>query len=132
MLRSGASRSALRSINTPAFKAAQTPFRQQFVSQLCTAARRPQALAAMKPLALMRMASNDSIIGNINLKEEAKKAKEKLTPHPESVSTESSVRHVASEMTKESHDDVDMMAGIYADVVRIKRTWALARYKILT
>ena len=86
----------------------------------------------MKPLALMRMASNDSIIGNINLKEEAKKAKEKLTPHPESVSTESSVRHVASEMTKESHDDVDMMAGIYADVVRIKRTWALARYKILT
>ena len=30
MLRSGASRSALRSINTPAFKAVQTPFRQQF------------------------------------------------------------------------------------------------------
>lgn len=121
MLRSGASRSALRSINTPAFKAAQTPFRQQFVSQLCTAARRPQALAAMKPLALMRMSSNDSIVGNINLKEEAKKAKEKLTPHPESVSVDSSTRNVTSEMTKESHDDTDMMAGIYADVVRNKR-----------
>ena len=72
----------------------------------------------MKPLALMRMSSNDSIIGNINLKEEAKKAKEKLTASPETVSTESSVRHVTSEMSKENHDDVDMMAGIYADMVR--------------
>ena len=77
----------------------------------------------MKPLALMRMSSNDSIIGNINLKEEAKKAKEKLTAHPESVSTESSVRHVTSELSKANHDDVDMMAGIYADVVRIARAW---------
>lgn len=121
MLRSGASRSALRSINTPAFKAAQTPFRQQFVSQLCTAARRPQALAAMKPLALMRMASTDNIVGNINLKEEAQKAKEKLKASPETVSVDSSTRHVASELTKESHDDTDMMAGIYADVVRNPR-----------
>jgi len=53
------------------------------------------------------------------LKEEAKKAKEKLTVSPETVSMDSSVRHVASEMSKESHDDTDMMAGIYADVVRI-------------
>lgn len=77
----------------------------------------------MKPLALMRMASNDSIVGGINLKEEAKKAKEKLTVSPETVSTESSVRHVASELSKDNHDDVDMMAGIYADVVRIMRAW---------
>lgn len=72
----------------------------------------------MKPLALMRMSSNDSIVGSINLKEEAKRAKEKLTASPETVSTESSVRHVTSEMSKENHDDVDMMAGIYADMVR--------------
>lgn len=77
----------------------------------------------MKPLALMRMSSNDSIVGSINLKEEAKKAKEKLTVSPETVSTESSVRHVTSELSKENHDDVDMMAGIYADVVRIARAW---------
>lgn len=72
----------------------------------------------MKPLALMRMSSNDSIVGSINLKEEAKRAKEKLTASPETVSTESSVRHVTSEMSKDNHDDVDMMAGIYADMVR--------------
>lgn len=121
MLRSGASRSALRSINTSAFKVAQTPFRQQFVSQLCTAARRPQVLAAMKPLASVRMASTDNVVGNVNLKEEAKTAKEKLEAHPESVSVDSSTRHVASELTKESHDDTDMMAGIRADMVRILR-----------
>jgi len=72
----------------------------------------------MKPLALMRMASTDNIVGSINLKEEAKKAKEKLTVSPETVSMDSSVRHVASEMSKENHDDADMMAGIYADMVR--------------
>jgi hypothetical protein len=121
MLRSGASRSALRSVNIPAFKAAQTPFRQQFVSQLCTAARRPQVLAAMKPLALVRMASTDGIVGGVNLKEEAQKAKEKLKVSPETVSVDSSTRPVASEMTKESHDDTDMMAGIYADMVRNSR-----------
>jgi hypothetical protein len=75
----------------------------------------------MKPLALMRMASTDSIVGNINLKEEAKKAKEKLTVSPETVSVDSSTRPVASELTKESHDDTDMMAGIYADMVRNPR-----------
>jgi hypothetical protein len=119
MLRSGAPRSALRAINTPAFKVAQTPFRQQFASQLCTAARRPQALAALKPLALARMASTEGMVGGIDLKKEAQAAKEKLKPSPETVSMESSTRHVASEMTKESHDDdADMMAGIRADMVR--------------
>lgn len=121
MLRSGAARSALRSINTPAFKAAQTPFRQQFVSQLCTAARRPQVLAAMKPLASVRMVSTDNIVGNVNLKEEAKKAKEKLVASPETVSVDSSTRNVTSEMTKDNHDDTDMMAGIRADMVGILR-----------
>lgn len=111
----------MRSLNTPAFKAAQTPFRQQFVSQLCTAARRPQVLAAMKPLASVRMASTDNVVGKINLKEEAKTAKETLEAHPESVSVDSSTRHVTSELTKESHDDTDMMAGIRADMVRIPR-----------
>lgn len=121
MLRSGAPRSLLRSFNTPASKVAQTPFRQQFASQLCTAARRPQALAAMKPLALARMASTNNMVDSINLKKEAEKAKETLKAVPEKVSMDSSTREVASEMTKpaDSHDDHDMMAGIRADMVRI-------------
>jgi len=80
----------------------------------------------MKPLALMRMASTDNIVGNINLKEEAKKAKEKLTASPETVSVDSSVRHVTSEMSKENHDDADMMAGIYSDMKTIRETFSLA------
>lgn len=119
MLRSGASRSALRAFNTPAVKVAQTPFRQQFASQLCTAARRPQALAALKPLALVRHASG-GMVDTPDLKKEAQKAKETLTPHPEQVSTTSSTRPPFSGEvnTKESHDDHDMMAGVRSDMVR--------------
>lgn len=127
MLRSGAPRSVLRSLNTPASKVAQSPFRQQFASQLCTAARRPQALAAMKPLALVRMASTDKFVDSIDLKKEAERAKETLKAVPEKVSVDSSTRDVASEMTKpaDSHDDTDMMAGIRADMVRTSgaKTW---------
>ncbi len=119
MLRSGASRSALRAVNTPAFKVAQTPFRKQFASQLCTAARRPQALAAMKPLALVRMASG--MVDKVDLKQEAEKAKETLKATPELVSTESSTRPTfGGEVgVKETHDDHDMMAGVRSDMVRI-------------
>jgi hypothetical protein len=65
------------------------------------------------------MASTEGMVGGIDLKKEAQNAKEKLKVSPETVSLESSTRHVASEMTKESHDDdADMMAGIRADMVR--------------
>lgn len=116
MLRSGAARSALRSVNTPAFKVAQSPFRQQFASQLCTAARRPQALAAMKPLALVRSASS---MDKVDIKKEAEKAKETIKATPELVSTESSTRPTfGGEVgVEEKHDDHDMMAGIHSDMV---------------
>lgn len=116
MLRSGASRSALRAFNTPAVKVAQTPFRQQFASQLCTAARRPQALAALKPLALVRHASG-GMVDTPDLKKEAQKAKETLTPHPEQVSTTSSTMGGESSAQESSHDH-DMMAGVRSDMVR--------------
>lgn len=119
MLRSGAPRSALRSLNAAGI--AKTPFaRQNFASQIWTAAsRRPQALAAAKPLGLVRCQSIKNPIDNVDIKAEAQKAKEKLTPHPETVSTTSSTHPIMSEVgAGEKHDDTDMMSGIRGDMVR--------------
>ena len=73
-------------------------------------------------MALARLQSSDSKAGgmaNINLKEEAQKAKEKLTATPDIVSTTSSTHPIMGEVgTKEEEDHTDMMAGIRADMVR--------------
>jgi len=125
MLRTNASRSILRSLNTTsASHVTGQQFRQQFTAQLCTAARRPQtlALANAKPLALARFQSSDSKAGgilNVDLKHEAQKAKEKLAASPEAVSTTSSTHPIMGEVgTKDEEDHTDMMAGIRGDMVR--------------
>lgn len=56
---------------------------------------------------------------NVDIKAEAQKAKEKLTPSPETVSTASSTHPIMSEIgTPDKNDDTDMMAGIRGDLVR--------------
>lgn len=127
MLRTNASRSILRSLNTS--QVASQQFRQQFTAQLWTAARRPQTLAmtAAKPMALARLQSSDSKAGgiaNVDLKHEAQKAKEKLTASPETVSTSSSTHPIMGEVgTKDEEDHTDMMAGIRGDMVRGSCGW---------
>ncbi|RDW68380.1 hypothetical protein BP5796_09037 [Coleophoma crateriformis] len=60
----------------------------------------------------------------INLEEEKKLAETPISPHPESVSTESSVRHVF-EKGQGLKEDGEMLAGLKSDVRTIKETFAL-------
>ncbi|KAI9675486.1 MAG: hypothetical protein M1829_003290 [Trizodia sp. TS-e1964] len=58
-------------------------------------------------------------------KEEARLAAATLVPHPEEVSSESSVRHII-ERDEKREDDVDMLAGVKSDIRTIKETFNLS------
>lgn len=118
MLRSGAGRSALRLLATPAKQFSKTSVVQRpFASQIwTTAAKRPQAFAAARPALARQFA--DKNVDNIDLKEEAKLAAKKLTPHPELVSSTSSVHGLQAEVgEKKAPHDSDMLGGIKQDMV---------------
>jgi len=58
---------------------------------------------------------------HIDKKHEGKVAKKPLEPHPDDVSPASSVRHVLGEEGVEDKEkDVDMLAGVKADLVCFK------------
>lgn len=89
---------------------------QAFASQIWTAAKRPQRLGVIRPSALNRLESN--LVDKINPKEEAKNAAKKLTPHPELVSSKSSVHSLQSEVgVKDPPRETEMLAGIKQDLV---------------
>lgn len=130
MLRSGASRSILRSLNTaspPAFKITSSPLRQQLRSQLCTISRRPQIAAIAKPLAPralvgIRGASSGGRepVDKIDQKREEEIQKRKLRATPETVSQESTVMPMTGtpgDDAQVQEDDPQMMAGIKSDLV---------------
>ena len=130
MLRSGASRSILRSLNTasnPTFKVTSSPIRQQLRSQLCTVSRRPQLAAVAKPLApktlaLTRWASGDErpTVHSIDKGREEKIQEKKIQPTPETVSTTSSqvpTSGAAPVGAESAEPEPQMMAGIKADLV---------------
>ena len=128
MLRTGASRSILRSLNTtstPTFKASTAPIRQQLRSQLCTASRRPQIQAFAKPLVpktkiVARWASGDRpTVGKIDHEREERIQQKKIEAHPESVSMDSStVQHADSAAKAAAHEEEpQMMSAIYSDLV---------------
>lgn len=127
MFRSAVSRTTLRrSLNAsfqPTFRAVNTPIRSQFHSQLCAAARRPQALALAKPLLISRFADErkPGSFDQIDTKHEQDIRGKTITPHPELVSSSSSVHPVNSEIGVEESGEreTDMMAGVKADMVRI-------------
>lgn len=88
--------------------------------------KRPQVfLALSRPTttSLLFATKSGPPIDEIDTKIEKKLGATQITPHPEEVSGESSVRHVFEEGPK--HDDADMMGGIKADLKTIKETFSL-------
>lgn len=130
MLRTGASRTILRSINTTstsALKATSSPLRQQLRSQLCTISRRPHAATIAKPLApktlnLVRVASSRSRepVDQIDHKREEEIQKKKLQATPESVSTDSTIMPMTGTPGDENktEDEGHVASGIKHDFVR--------------
>lgn len=89
--------------------------------------KRPSSLAltAYRPLStsLQRLATATPPFDEPDKKElqhEKSVSKEELEPHPEEVSTDSSVHHLFREQgTAEVEKDEDMLAGVYSDLVRL-------------
>ena len=130
MLRSGASRSLLRSLTTAGSagaKVTSSPIHQQLRSQLCTLSSRTSALSTIKPLAPRTLAqirfastSDRKPVDHVDAQHETELGKEKLEAHPELVSSTSSAHAINSELgaaDPREEDDTDMMAGIRGDLV---------------
>ncbi|KAK7518667.1 uncharacterized protein IWZ02DRAFT_376398 [Phyllosticta citriasiana] len=134
-LRNPASRSILRSLRSahaPHLKTTPTnaTFNPPLTSKLCTVSRRPQAgsTQALKPILAVatRYQRYSSPVDKINVEEEKRLSKEKLEPHPEEVSTTSSIHPIFSEVkTPEPEKDPDMMKGMKSDIDTIRETFSL-------
>lgn len=121
LLRTGASRTLLRTLAQPRSTTTTTTFH----TQLHTLTRRPQ-LAAPKTLALTRWQSSREPIDTINPKREEKLSSQTLKPTPESVSsTSTTLPALGAENPRsgspegEDEHDPKMMAGIHSDLVRL-------------
>ena len=78
------------------------------------------ALTIHKPPnhSLQRFASTLEPVNLVDHKAEDKVAKEKIKPHPEEVSVDSSVHQVFHEKgTDDEEEDVEMLAGVWSDIV---------------
>lgn len=125
MFRNGASRLALRPITASAARpaasfqrtSAQLQWKTQFGS---LASRRPQLpqVAQLKPTqsVILRRGITDK-----QKDAEARYAKEEIKPTPETVTASSSVHPIFGEVNNQNKttQDVDMMAGVKHDVVRL-------------
>ena len=140
MLRSGATRSLTRSFLKPTTASSRHTSTigllraQPQGSTLVSKFQRPSYLAVnlYKPIsiALLRSASTHpgTPFDHIDKKHEKDVAKTEIEPHPEDVSTTSSVRQVMHEEGVEDKErDVDMLAGVKADLVRNK-AYSIIRY----
>jgi hypothetical protein len=122
MLRTGASRLALRTFQAPAVRAAPSfriasPAAKWTTQFSSVASKRPQIcqLAQLKPTqaAVPRRALSEE-----RKQAEAKYAKEEIKPMPELVSSTSSIHPFMGEVGGEPpHQEVDMSAGIKSDLV---------------
>lgn len=130
MLRSGASRSVLRSLNAatqPALKTQSSPLRQQLRSQLCTISYRPQAAPAAKALVPKGLVwvrgattSTREPVDKINMEQEEAIQKRKLPTSPETVSQDSTIMPMTGGVPGDdgAHEqDPEMMSGIKSDLV---------------
>lgn len=123
MLRTGASRLALKTIPTPVARVAPSfriaPTSTQWTTQFSSmASRRPQIsqLAQLKPIhaAVLRRSLSEE-----RKQAEARYAKEEIKPTPETVSSTSTIHPFNSEVGGDPpHHEVDMSAGIKQDLVR--------------
>ena len=129
MLRSGAARGVLRSLNTTSTpttsRLASAPIRQQLRSQLCTVSRRPTVTAFAKPLApsttaLARWKADRPPMDKIDKKREEAIQEKKIPVTPDTVSATSSVISTTDNTGDPAQhaDEPDMMAGIRSDIVR--------------
>lgn len=133
MLRTGASRIALRTIAGPTLRPAASAFartatpKQQSSNLSLVASRRPQSLLLhqTKPtqIAIFRRAFADKIDRDA----EKKYSKERLEPSPETVSATSSIHPFLGEVSGQApKQEVDMMAGVAHDVHTIKETFDMS------
>ena len=131
MLRSGAARSLTKSLVNftgstirPEVNSALLHARgHSSKSVSCIRRVPPTALASFKPVSrvLQRCATTSPPYDHIDKKKEEGIAKTAIEPHPEEVSVDSTVRHVMREEGVEDRErDVDMLAGVKADLVRRK------------
>lgn len=125
MFRSGASRSLLRSLHNTTQPSLRAAARPQLRSQLCTISRRPQTLAAVKPLVpksvvLARWQSRDErpVVDKINRAREEEISHKSLRPTPETVSSTSTMT-AATDTAPAHEDEPQMMAGIKSDLVNL-------------
>ncbi|KAF2116075.1 hypothetical protein BDV96DRAFT_491842 [Lophiotrema nucula] len=133
MLRTGASRLALRSIAAPAARPASHVFSRAPFPVQCTtkfssiAPKRPQSIpiAPLKPIqaAILRRTLADKI----DRKAEDKYQHERIKPDPARVTATSTVHPLLSEVgTDTPQPEVDMMAGVRHDLATIKDTFNLS------
>jgi len=130
MLRTTATRAVLRSLSSATQQSGRIVFnapsqKAQLTSRLCTlSSKRPQqfALAPFKPTTtalLVRHQTTQTQWDKPDKKHEGEVAGAKLEATPEIVSSRSTTHPLFSEIGAEAPEkDVDMMAGIRADIVR--------------
>ena len=127
MLKSGAIRSLTRSAFSTSQSAqwrsaASASRRTQLHSLAYAKALRPRVLylSHRAITTTAQYAAQKYIPDEIDKKREEKLAHSEIEPHPEAVSADSSVRHVfREEGTGEQEKDIDMLAGVKSDLVRI-------------
>ncbi|KAF1977351.1 hypothetical protein BU23DRAFT_452433 [Bimuria novae-zelandiae CBS 107.79] len=131
MLRTGASRLALRTVPAPAVRAVPsfriaTPATQWNTQFSSVASKRPQVsqLTRLKPVqaAVLRRALSEE-----RKQAEARYAKEEIKPTPERVTMTSTIHPFNDEVGGEPpHQEVDMSAGIKQDLNTIRETFNLS------
>ncbi|MCJ1284386.1 hypothetical protein MMC26_003717 [Xylographa opegraphella] len=139
MLRSGATRSLTQSLlrsPTVSFRNTSTIALVQAQSKARTlqSQLQPPSSRAINPYkqpsrALQRYASTHpgTPFDHIDKRHEKDVAKTEIEPHPEAVSTLSSVRQVMHEEGVEDKErDVDMLAGVKADLKTIRETFSMS------
>jgi hypothetical protein len=125
ILRSGAPRSILRSLNTTnsTFKLKSGPVQTQLRSRLCTISQRPGSAplalsTANRTLALVRWQSTDQRqpVDQINAEREGRIMEKTMAAHPERVSA-TSTNPTMTAIKGSDEDDTKMLSGIYSDLV---------------
>ncbi|KAF1991843.1 hypothetical protein K402DRAFT_388386 [Aulographum hederae CBS 113979] len=135
MLRTPASRAVLRSLSS-ASPRSQRPIlhrvspQVQWSSQLCTlSATRPQAVALAASKTVANTFARQLVTSRVNhadIKAEKELGKQKLEPHPELVSSTSSIHPISGEVgVKEPEKEPDMLAGMKGDLKTISETFNL-------
>jgi len=122
MLRTGASRLALRIASTPAVRAAPsfrvTPPAAKWATQFSSIASKRPHISQLAQLRPMQATGLRRALSEEKKQAESRYANEEIKPTPETVSSTSSIHPMLSEVGAEpTHREVDMSAGIKQDLV---------------